>query len=103
MSSKAEGAAYKGCVKSAILYWTERKLDGNFVDKEVNGWSNLWSTAHLKGSDLMLMLGLNEANNHLSMANSVRWYGHVIRREDGHVLKRQWSFRSMAKGQIGSP
>ena len=23
------------------------------------------------------------------MANSVRWYGHVLRREDGHVLRRK--------------
>ena len=33
----------------------------------------------------MFMLGLNET---LAMANSVRWYGHVLGREDGHVLKR---------------
>ena len=59
------------------------------MDKEVNGGSNLWSTGHLKGNDLMLMLGLNEAKNPLAKANSVGKYGHVLRREDGHVLKRQ--------------
>ena len=32
--------------------------------------------------DLILMLGLNEI-----MLNSVRWYGHVLRREDGHILR----------------
>ena len=73
------------------------------MDKEVNGESNLWSTGHLKGSDLMLMLDLNEAKNKLAIANSVRWYGHVIWRDNGHVLTRQWSFWSMVKGQIGSP
>ena len=30
--------------------------------------------------DLMFMLGLNEAIDQLSIANSVRWYGHVLRR-----------------------
>ena len=59
------------------------------MDKEVNGESNLWSTGHLKGSDLMLMLGLSEARNPLAKPNSVGMYGHVLRREDGHVLKRQ--------------
>ena len=59
------------------------------MDKEGNGESNLWSTGHLKGNDLMLMLGLNEARNPLAKANSVGMYGHVLRREDGHVLKRQ--------------
>ena len=28
----------------------------------------------------------------LAMANSVRWYGHVLRREDGHVLRRALDF-----------
>ena len=71
MSTKAEVVIYKGCVRLAILHLTERKRDGNFVDKEVNGESNLWSTGHLKGNDLMLMLCLNEAKNQLPMANSV--------------------------------
>ena len=31
---------------------------------------------------LMVMLGLSEAKDQLSMANSVCWYGHVLRRED---------------------
>ena len=33
------------------------------------------------------MLGLNETIDHLAMANSVRWYGHVLRREGGHVIR----------------
>ena len=46
-----------------------------------------------KGSwDLMLMLGLSETIDQLAMANSVRWYGHVSRREDGHVLRRALDF-----------
>ena len=36
MSTKAEVVAYKGCERLTILYLTERKRDGNFVDKEVN-------------------------------------------------------------------
>ena len=34
----------------------------------------------------MLMLALNETIDQLTMANSVHWYGHALRREDGHVL-----------------
>ena len=33
-----------------------------------------------------LMLGLNEIIDQLAMANSVRWYGYVLRREDCHVF-----------------
>ena len=38
--------------------------------------------------DFMLMLGLSETIDQLAMSNSVRWYGHVLRREDGQVLRR---------------
>ena len=36
---------------------------------------------------LMFMLGLSETVDQLAMANSVCWYGHVLRRDDGHVLR----------------
>ena len=41
---------------------------------------------------LMFLLGLNEAMDQLVMVNSVRWYGHVLRREDGHVLRKALDF-----------
>ena len=44
----------------------------------------MWSTAR----KLTLMLGLNETIDKLAMANSVPWYGHVLKREDGYVLRR---------------
>ena len=40
----------------------------------------------------MLMLGLRETIEQLAMANSVIWYGHVLRREDGNVLRRELNF-----------
>ena len=44
-------------------------------------------TDRKRSMDLMFMSGLSETMNELAMANSVRWYGHVLRREDGHVLR----------------
>ena len=38
------------------------------------------------------MLGLVVSIVQLSMANSVRWYGHLLRREDGYVLGRALDF-----------
>ena len=40
----------------------------------------------------MVMLGLNENIDQLAMVNSVCWHGHVLRREDGHVLRRALFF-----------
>ena len=43
---------------------------------------------NIRARNLMLMLGLNETKDQLTMANSVHWYGHMLSREDGHVLRR---------------
>ena len=40
----------------------------------------------------MFMLGLNETIDQLAIANSVHWYSHVLRREDGHFLSRAFDF-----------
>ena len=63
----------------------------NFTqEREVHGENSVFSTAQRlkKANNLMLMLGLKETIDQLAIANSVRWYGQVLRREDGHVLKR---------------
>ena len=39
------------------------------------------------------MFGLSETIDLFAMANSVRWYGHVLRRMDGHVLRRALGFK----------
>ena len=49
----------------------------------------------------MLMLDLNEAKDQLAMANSVRWYGHVLRREDVHALRRELDFEVEGQGMKG--
>ena len=43
-------------------------------------------------TDLMFMLGLMETIDQLAMAISVHWYDHVLRREDGHVLRKPLNF-----------
>ena len=45
-----------------------------------------------RSTDLMFMLGLKETIDHLAMASSVHWYGHVLSRVDGHVLSRALDF-----------
>ena len=39
-------------------------------------------------TDLMHKQGLKETIHQLAIANSVHWHGHVLMREDGHVLRR---------------
>ena len=56
-----------------------------------------------RSMDLMFMLGLKEAMNQLSMANSDRWYGHVLRRDYGHILRRALDFEVNGQRKKGRP
>ena len=53
--------------------------------------------------DLMIMFGLSETIDKLAMANSVRWDGHVLRREDDHVLRRALDFKVEGQRKKGMP
>ena len=51
----------------------------------------------------MLILGLSEAIGQLAIENSVRWYGYVLRREDGHVLRSTLNFEVEGQRKKGRP
>ena len=39
----------------------------------------------------------------MAKANGVRWYGHVLRRDDGHVLRKALEFEVEGKRKQGRP
>ena len=39
----------------------------------------------------------------MTKANGVRWYGHVLRRDDGHVLRKALKFEVKGKRKRGRP
>ena len=47
--------------------------------------------------DLMEMLGLKETVVQMTKVNGVRWYRHVLRRGDGHVLRKALKFEVKGK------
>ena len=52
----------------------------------------------------MEMLGLKETVVQMAKANGVRWYGQVLRRDDGHVLKKALQeFKVKGKRKCGRP
>ena len=51
---------------------------------------------------LMEMLGLKETLDRMAKANGVRWYGHVIRRDD-NILKKAMMLEVNRKGKRGRP
>ena len=53
--------------------------------------------------DLMEMLGLKETVVQMAKANGVRWYVHVLRRDDGHILRKVLEFEVKSKRKRGRP
>ena len=49
------------------------------------------------------MLGLKETIDQLAMASSVHWYGHVLRRDDCHVLRKALDFEFEGQRKKVSP
>ena len=39
----------------------------------------------------------------MTKVNGVRWYGHVLRRDDGHVLRKALEFKVKGKMKRGRP
>ena len=75
----------------AILRRTERAMCGaKLIEKK-------------RTEDLMDMLGLKETAVQMAKANGVRWYGHVLRRDDGHVLRKALEFEVKGKRKRGRP
>ena len=65
----------------------------------------MWSAAQRlqKIYTFMFLLGLSKTMDQLAMANNVRWYGHVLKRVDGHVLRKALDFEvegQRAKGRL---
>ena len=51
----------------------------------------------------MVMLGLKETIDRLATANGVRWYGHVLRRDDDSVLRVPLNLEVIGKRKRGRP
>ena len=51
----------------------------------------------------MEMLGLKETVVQMAKAIGVRWYGHVLRRDDGHVFRKALEFEVKGKRKQGQP
>ena len=75
----------------AILRRTERAMCGaKLMEKKRTG-------------DLTEMLGLKETAVQMAKVNGVRWYGHVLTRDDGHILRKALEFEVRGNRKRGRP
>ena len=49
--------------------------------------------------DLMEMLGLKETVVQMAKTNGVRWYVHILRRDDRHILRKALESEVKGKGK----
>ena len=104
-------ALYKSHVRSAILYGSEARCikvsEIGILRRIERSMVRAMCVVQLRdrkiSADLMLIFGLSETIDQLAMANSVRWYGHVLRREDGHVLRRAFDFEVKSQRKKWKP
>ena len=56
-----------------------------------------------RSQELMSLLGLEDTLNGLDKASGVRWYGYVLRSDNGDVLRRALDFEVAGKRERGRP
>ena len=108
-SLKLKGMVYRSCVRSAMLYgseaWCLRENEMAILRRTERAMVRAMCGAKLmekkRTEDLMEMLGLKETVVQMEKANGVRWYGHVLRRDDGHVLRKVLEFEVRGKRKRG--
>ena len=81
---KWENKMYK--LKRSILRRTEREMA-----------RAMCGAKQMEKKDLMEMFRLKETVVQMAKANGVRWYGNVLRRDDGHVLRKALEFEVRGK------
>ena len=102
---------YHSCVKSAMLYgsetWCLRENEMVISRRTERAMARSICGVKLvdrkKMEDLMEMLGLKETLDRIAKANGVRWYGHVISRNDGYILQKAMMMEVNGKRKQGRP
>ena len=92
---KMKGKVIRCCVRSAILYgsetWCLKDNEKAILRRTERAMARAMCSQKVVDrkttEEQMDMLGLKENIDRLATANEVRWYGHVLRRDDDSVLR----------------
>jgi hypothetical protein len=110
-SLKVKGMVYRSCIRPVMLYgsetWCLSENEMAILRRTERAMVRAMCGAKLmdkkRTKDLMEMLGLEETMDQMAMANGVRWYGHVLRRDDEHVLRKALEFEVKGPRKRGRP
>ena len=110
-SLKMKGMVYRSCVRSAMLHgsetWCLRENEMVILRRTeramVRSMCGVKLVDRKNTEELMKMLGLKETLDKMAKANGVRWYGHVVRRDDESTLKKAMMFEVNGPRKRGRP
>ena len=110
-SLRMKGMVYQSCVRSAMLYgsetWCLRESEMAILRRTeramVRSLCGVKLVDRKNTEELMEMLGLKKTLDRMAKANGVRWYGHVIRREDDNTLKKAMMMEVYGQRKRGRP
>ena len=102
---------YHCCIRSALLYeseaWclkeNEKAISRRTEKAKVRAMCGQKVVDRRSTKEQMNMLGLKETIDQLATANEVRWYGHVLRRDDDNVLRVALNLEVSGKRKRGRP
>ena len=108
---KMKGMVYRSCVRSAMLFgsetWCLRKNEMITLRRTERAMVRSKCGVKLvdgkNTADLMTMLGLKETLDKMAQANGVRWYGHVVRRDEESFLKKAMMLQVNGQRKRGRP
>ena len=109
--NERDGVRYRTCVRSAMLYgsetWSLRENEMIILRRTERAMVRLMCGVKLvdgkNTEDLMKMLGLKETLDKMAQANGVRWYGHVVRRDEDGILKKAVMLQVNGQRKRGRP
>ena len=93
---KMKGRIYQSCIRSAMLYGSETRClreNGMTILRRtekamMRAMCRVKINEKRRIQDRISLLGLKDTLDGLARASGVRWYGHVLRRDNGDVLRR---------------
>ena len=108
---KMKGKVYRCCVRSAILYgsetWCPEENEKAILRRTERAMVRAMCGEKVVDrnttEEQMDMLGLKETIDRSATANGVRWYGHVLRRDDDSVLRIALDLEVSGKRKRGRP
>ena len=106
---RMKSKVYRCCVRSAILHeseaWclkeNEKAILRRMERAMVRAMCGQRVVDRKTTEEQINILGLKETIDQLATANGVRWYGHVLRRDDDSVLRVALDFEVSGKRKRG--